>query len=98
MAKRIKNRKGFLVLEITRQEMVDRLSRYGSLGVCDSCMDPSSVGYYIAVLNQWFCPKCYERFTNVVDRYKEDEAVEKKNFDFYCKLFNVKKEEETCIK
>lgn len=53
MAKVVDNYKGFKVLEITRQEMMDKLTRYGCLGICDMCNRPTSVGYYVAVINQW---------------------------------------------
>ena len=37
MAKKVENKKGFLVLEITREELLDTLAEYGSVGICDSC-------------------------------------------------------------
>lgn len=55
MAKVVNNYKKFKVLEITRQEMMDKLTRYGCLGICDMCNRPTSVGYYVAVINQWMC-------------------------------------------
>ena len=48
MAKVVDNYKGLKVLEITRQEMMDKLTRYGCLGICDMCNRPTSVGYYAA--------------------------------------------------
>lgn len=44
MAKVVDNYKKFKVLEITRQEMMDKLTRYGCLGICDMCNRPTSVG------------------------------------------------------
>lgn len=93
MARIVKNYKGFKILEIKREEMLDKLSRYGSLGICDSCMRPASVGYYIAVINQWFCEDCYKDFLKTIDRYEEDERIENKNFEHYCKIFNVEPSE-----
>lgn len=81
MAKVVDNYKGFKVLEITRQEMMDKLTRYGCLGICDMCNRPTSVGYYVAVINRWMC------------RYEEDMKIENKNFNRFCNLFNVKIEE-----
>lgn len=43
MAKVVDNYKGFKVLEITRQEMMDKFTRYGCLGICDMCNRPTSV-------------------------------------------------------
>lgn len=95
MARVVKNHKGFKVLEITREEMLDRLSRYGSLGICDSCMRPTSVGYYIAAINQWFCEDCYKDFVKTINRYEEDKKIEDKHFLHYCKIFDVDPEEES---
>ena len=72
MAKKVKNEKGFLVLEITRGELLDALAEYGSIGICDSCGLPVKKGYYIAVLNQWFCEDCYEEWLTGATRYVED--------------------------
>lgn len=92
MAKVVDNYKKFKVLEITRQEMMDKLTRYGCLGICDMCYRPASVGYYVAVINQWMCEDCYKDFVKSVDRYEEDMRIEDRNFDRYCRLFNVKTE------
>lgn len=93
MAKVVDNYKGFKVLEITRQEMMDKLTRYGCLGICDMCNRPISVGYYVAVINQWMCEDCYNDFIKSIDRYEEDMKIENKNFNRFCNLFNVKMEE-----
>lgn len=92
MAKVVKNRKGHKVIKISRNEMLDRLSRYGTLGICDSCSSPASEGYYVAVLNRWYCPDCYRRFTNTVDHYKSNEPIESRNFERYRKIFKVNEE------
>lgn len=54
------NKKGFKVIQISRKELVEELGQYGAIGICDYCNETASTGYYIAVLNQWFCPKCYQ--------------------------------------
>lgn len=69
---------------------MDRLSEFGCLGICDGCMNPTSVGYYIAVLNMWMCEGCYKEFVRTATRYKEDEWAERKNFDTYLKIFELK--------
>lgn len=93
MAKVVDNYKKFKVLEITRQEMMDKLTRYGCLGICDMCNRPISVGYYVAVINQWMCKDCYNDSIKSIDRYEEDMKIENKNFNRFCNLFNVKMEE-----
>ena len=86
--KKVENEKGFLVLEITREEMLSKLAIYGSVGVCDSCMKSPDVGYYIAVLNQWFCKECFDSWMQRAVRYKDDIPYEEKNFEVYKRLFS----------
>lgn len=89
-AKVIKNEKGFKVIEISGDLLVDKLAKFGSVGVCDGCMSwHKGIGYYVAVLNQWLCKKCYDEWISRATWYKEDERIELKNFNFYCKLFDV---------
>ena len=86
--KEVENEKGFLVLEITRTEMVSKLAQYGCIGVCDSCMTSPEVGYYIAVLNQWFCNECYNEWMQRAVRYTEDIPYEERNYETYKRIFN----------
>ena len=86
--KDVKNEKGFLVMEITRTELVEKLAEYGSVGVCDSCMTCPEVGYYIAVLNQWFCKECYDEWMQRAVRYRADIPYEERNFETYKRLFS----------
>ena len=57
MAQVINNAKGFKVIEMTLPESV---KAFGGVGVCDSCNRAAYTAYYIAVLNEAFCPYCYE--------------------------------------
>ena len=92
MAKVIENVKGFKVIEVTQDELMTKLGRYGSLGICDSCNDAAPSGYYIAVLNHWICPHCYKDWTQRAKWYKEDSVIEERNFKRYKELFDVDKE------
>ena len=76
----------FLVIEVTRNELH---SACGSPGICDYCGKPHEDGYYIAVLNQWFCPKCYEEWKKDARYYPEDRPVEERNYQYYSKLLGV---------
>lgn len=78
MAKKIENEKGFKVLEVPRSELRDAT---GGPGVCDHCLATPKVGYYIAVLNHWVCPSCYERWSKDATFYREDVGVENKHYD-----------------
>lgn len=89
MAKIIKNKKGFKVIEITAREM----KKIGYGDVCDYCGETSENGFYIAALNQWFCPACYEGWyrgaTNYAKRYDADARVEQKNFANFKNLLGI---------
>lgn len=89
MAKIKENKKGFKIIEISRAELVGRLAEYGCIGICDNCNSTSITGYYIAVLNQWFCQKCFYEWYNKAVNYPEDRNIEEKNFEFYKKLFEL---------
>ena len=55
--------------------------------VCDNCLTSPDNGYYVAVLNRWFCPTCYEHWINRAEYYEEDAWVEEKNYNRYMELF-----------
>ena len=85
MAKTIKNEKGFKIIKIGFFEMVG--ITHNPDVVCDSCLNPKvNQGYYIAVLNQWFCKKCYEKWYKTAKYYEQDLLVEEKNFKFMLSL------------
>lgn len=77
----------FLIIECTNTEL---WIATGGVGVCDYCGRPSDRGYYIAVLNQWFCPDCFEKWKEGAVWYPDDARVEQKNFDFYAPRFGLK--------
>lgn len=86
MARRIEFKK-FLIIEAETSEMVDNC---GSMGICDCCGKPHlGTGYYIAVLNQWYCPKCFEEWKAGAKYYPEDAEVEIWNFRYYGKLLGL---------
>ena len=86
MANIEENKKGFKIIQVSRIEMVDKCD---SFGICDSCNETAETGFYIAVMNQWFCPKCYQNWYRRARRYPEDVAIENKNFEFYKKIFGI---------
>lgn len=83
------NKKGFKVIQISRKELVEELGQYGAIGICDYCNETAFTGYYIAVLNQWFCPKCYQAWYHRATYYPEDAKVENRNFEFYKNIFGL---------
>ena len=53
-------------------------------------MVSSDKGCYIAVLNHWYCKKCYEEWVASTEWYPEDADVERRNFNFYAPRLGVK--------
>lgn len=86
MAKKIENEKGFLVIEASAREIYIAA---GGIGICDRCNSPAEVGYYIAVLNCWYCPKCYAEWYQNAINYPEDRDVELRNYKFYSERLGV---------
>lgn len=78
-----KNNKGFLVLEVSRERMLDRLEKYGCQGICDTCLASPEVGYYVAVLNSWLCKECFDEWYADAGRYTEDIRIEERNYERY---------------
>ena len=82
MATIIKNKKGFKVIQIGYFEMVGLTGN--SEPVCDNCLDAKvNQGFYVAVLNQWFCKKCYEKWYKTAINYEQDLSVEMQKFNHY---------------
>lgn len=91
MAKIVENKKGFKVLEVSRVELLSTLSKFGSMGICDQCGERPAVGYYVAVLNRWLCPKCYNDFIQKVKWYKEDAPFEDRYWKAALGMFDIEK-------
>lgn len=89
MAKIFNNERGFKVIEATRSEMMCALSEYGCAGICDFCGEPKEKGYYIAVLNSWYCTDCFYRWYLKASNYPEDAEIENRNFALYRQILGV---------
>lgn len=80
MAKIEQNNKGFKILSVTGREML----QIGCGNICDNCAQTSENGYYVAVLNRWFCPVCfanwYDYANNEATPFNADGRIEEKNF------------------
>lgn len=85
MAQIIKNKKGFLIIQCSAVETL----KFGGMGVCDFCNNTDRNGYYIAVLNSWYCKSCYERWNQNAVRYVDDNDIEVRNFNYYRELLGV---------
>lgn len=93
MANRVKNDKGFLIIEMTPDEAInvcnfgiyDDTYRQTCL-ICDECNKLLNVEervYYIAVLNYLVDKDCYDDWVSHAKRYNEDIAYEEKLFNKY---------------
>ena len=89
MAKIFENKKGFKVIEATRGEMMCALSEYVCVGICDSCGESKESGYYIAVLNCWYCKECFYRWYYRAKYYPGDAEIENRNFELYRQILDV---------
>lgn len=70
----------FLILKVSR----DAVLYWGGTGECDHCLARPEEGYYIAVLNEWLCEKCFNKWKTYAVYYEDDAPIERRNFDFYC--------------
>ena len=82
MAQVIDNAKGFKVIEMSLPESVKAFG--------DSCGRAAYTAYYIAILNEAFCPYCYEEWQKLAERYEEDAAIEQHNFDVAKNMLRVR--------
>lgn len=89
MAKKEENEKGFLVIKTESLSEALMLAGPGGRAVCDCCNKSSFVGYYIAVLNDWYCERCYEEWLYLAKRYVEDIEIEVRNYAKYSNLLNL---------
>lgn len=77
MAAIIENKKDFKIIQMSRQEVAEV---FGGCGICDYCGTLHDSGYYIAVLNHWYCKEDHERFLEHAHNYPEDRNIEELNF------------------
>lgn len=85
MAKILENKKGFKVIQMSYAEI--SILTGNPCPICDMCANPKvAQGYYIAVLNQWFCKKCYNEWYERAEFYPEDARIENEHFEFYKNL------------
>ena len=93
MATKFENSKGFLIIEMTPEEAINKCNfgyidkkKHEAFLVCDDCNDVIHFHnnvYYVAVLNRVLCKNCCDRFVNNFKRYEEDKAYEVKHYNYY---------------
>lgn len=96
MAKRYKNEKGFLVIEMSYEEAknvcgfgIKHLNKetkreIGHNILCDTCnVNIEDNVYYVAAINRALCKECCDDFIDNINRYKEDIPYEVKYYNHY---------------
>ena len=71
---------GHTILEVGCKEMKNACN---SLCICDFCGEQQtcdSTGFYIPVLNKWYCKKCYAIWEADCKYYPEDEGIAERNY------------------
>lgn len=86
MAKAFINEKGFKIIECSALENVNLGS---GMGICDFCNSPSEKGYYISVLNSWYCEDCYNEWVKQAINYPSDRRIEDRNFEMYKDILGI---------
>lgn len=84
MAKKIDCDK-FLVIEVSGNECLS----FGGMAICDFCNNTAAKGYYIAVINSWYCPECFEAWKKRAHWYQQDALIEMRNFKTYAKILGI---------
>lgn len=89
MASLINNNKGFFVIETSQVEIVS--THPLNKGIFDRCNESSSKGYYVAAMNYWMCPSCYESWNAESIRYSSDIPYEIDRYNSMCRALNLPK-------
>lgn len=77
----VTNEQSFRILKVYRKEL--EIATRQVRCCCDECLSTPLYGYYVAVLNRWLCPKCFNHWLKNATRYQEDAWVEERNYQFY---------------
>ena len=74
------NDKNLLIIKMTWREYV---AITDSFGICDCCgtQQFDNRGYYVALVNDWYCPTCLDAYLKGAKRYSVDLEKERYNFN-----------------
>lgn len=80
MANKYENEKRFLIYKMSWREYVAATE---SWGLCDCCgeADFDTGGYYVALIDSWFCQKCFDAYISGAKRYSVDLEKERNNWN-----------------
>lgn len=83
----ITNEQQFRILKVYKEELEKATKQEQCC--CDNCLATPEYGYYVAVLNRWLCPRCFNHWLKNAVRHKEDILVEERNYQLYKNLLNL---------
>lgn len=80
VAYRYKNTKYFLVIKMSWREYV---AITDSFGLCDCCGtdDFDKDGYYVAVVDSWYCETCFDAYYESAKHFSVDAIKERANYN-----------------
>ena len=80
MAKQFQNDKRFLIIELSWKEYVAITDTFGQ---CDCCgeYDSEMIFYYVAVVDVFFCKKCFDAYYSDAKHYEVDLQKERDNWN-----------------
>ena len=82
MAIQYQNDKRFLIIKMTWREYVAATDTWGWCDLCGTNdFTQTGYGYYIPVINQWYCQKCYEQWYEGATHYRVDIEKERQAFN-----------------
>lgn len=81
MATPLQNDKRFLVIKMSWREYVAATDTWGWCDLCGFNEFGDEEGYYIAVINQWYCKKCYDAWYSTATHYKVDTEKERASYN-----------------
>lgn len=82
MARKFENDKGFLIIKLSKWEM---LSISSEIVYCELCDAADDEGYLICGIKQYYCENCFTAWYETAIRYKPDIKQEEKNYLEYVK-------------
>lgn len=77
--RRVQTVSRYVAYKVTSEEML----YLGGFNLCDSCSKSIDSGYYIPVLNQYFCKECFNRWDNSAHYYPQDRSIERKRTSYF---------------
>lgn len=79
MAIQIENDKGFLIIKASKIEAIAVKDFDGMR--CELCDNDCEAGYFIPVINSYYCQTCFDAWYKSATRYKSDIPEETRRFN-----------------